>query len=197
MNIQSYSVLSACFLTLAFASNVEARTRNSAKMDFASKVKALLSKTGPIKEKKGLSACSDLSGNWKGTCVDSDGDKYEEGIIVEQDKCTDINLGESHFNSGGAKTTGSADTEFMFNGTLFPDWNSAGTIFRIRQTYAGRSLGSDYATLSGEGNYEMQLINQQLVARSTSKMTYTVGGQQKVDTYWDECTYDKVPDSAP
>jgi hypothetical protein len=82
----------------------------------------------------------------------------------------------------------------MYSGLAFADFNAAGNILRLRVTYAGRQLGDDSIFFSGSGEDDFQLVNGQLIYRSTSQSDLDIGGQHQQERYWESCTYDKLPD---
>jgi hypothetical protein len=104
--------------------------------------KKALKKISPI--------CTNFSGNWVGTCVETDG--YQEPIemTIEQEKCEYIVMDGWSFNINGLNTIANspspnAEWPLSVGGSISTSWNDAQT--RL-YTNAGFSVGSWFSVVA-------------------------------------------------
>jgi hypothetical protein len=94
--------------------------------------------------------CADFSGNWVGSCIDSDGVQEAIEMLVEQEKCEYLQMDGFSFNINGLNTianSSSPNAEWPMNvgGSISMSWNDAQTRLYMN---AGVSVASLFSVVS-------------------------------------------------
>ena len=94
--------------------------------------------------------CANFSGNWVGSCIDSDGMQEAIEMHIEQEKCEYIDMDGFSFNINGLNTIANspspnAEWPLSVGGSISMSWNDAQT--RL-YTNAGVSVASWFSVVS-------------------------------------------------
>jgi hypothetical protein len=104
--------------------------------------KKALKKLSPI--------CANFSGNWVGTCVETDGAQEPIEMTIEQEKCEYINMDGFSFNINGLNTIANspspnAEWPLSVGGSISMSWNDAQSRLYAN---AGVSVASWFSVVS-------------------------------------------------
>jgi hypothetical protein len=142
------------------------------------------------KPKEKRTDCVDLSGTWVGQCVDSDGETYDEKLVIDQYACESIELDGTYLDIGGAKTETESDSGSYNAFTIYPQWSASRKALRARLTLSGRGFNVEYYS-SGRGMVDFVPFEDKLISRTNFEFEFEYSGRTRVGTSWTECTYSK------
>ena len=143
--------------------------------------------------------CTDFTGTWTGTCVDSEGESYETDYQIEQWECQDISFGDEWYTIGGVANDSTAYNPdggntglSTSNNTLYLDWNTGKTDMVFRSNGIGRQTGQMNYNSEWNSSGRFSLVGDQMVTFMEYFSTVEFDGTTQDYKGWQECTLDKV-----
>lgn len=149
-------------------------------------------KNKPVTKDKGL--CTDFTGDWTGTCVDSAGETFSEWVKIKQWDCGSISVeGDGYaddLEANSLKRIGNTTFNYLsdFNATIGIEWNIARNILTTKFVGSFQTFGS-VGTGTLEGNMSFEMKDDQLITKTQNKSRTTDG--QSEETSGEVCTYSK------
>ncbi len=149
-------------------------------------------KNNPVRKDKGL--CTNFTGEWRGTCVDSAGETYSDWMKIRQWDCGSLSIDGDGYSddleANSLQRIGGTTFDYMsdFNATAGMEWNIARSILTTKFVGSFQTFGSiGSGTLEGTKSFELR--DGQLLTKSQQKNRTNDG--QSEDITGDECTYSK------
>jgi hypothetical protein len=195
--MKAFDLFSSLAVTLLLGSSIAvAAPKKSGPVALRQSLKEAVvnAKSPSIKAQR--SQCVNLEGTWKGSCVDSDNDTYDDDVVIDQSECGHVSIWGLDLPIGGVAQIGSVSPNWADQGSVFPDWNAAGNVLRLRVSWAARELGTDTFFWNVYADEDIQIVNGQLIVRTIQTNSSDINGQHSQGQYWSTCTYDKQPDAA-
>ncbi|MGE0173731.1 MAG: hypothetical protein AB7T49_13120 [Oligoflexales bacterium] len=105
------------------------------------------------------SACTNFSGEWRGTCIAADGTSRENGLSIEQKNCDEIAVDNESYTIGSIKSVSNVDPTngsqrtVSFEGT----WDNTGSIFTTQSYGVHKDPGGDHPYVAEVGTLKASI----------------------------------------
>jgi hypothetical protein len=134
-------------------------------------------------------SCITVAGNWKGTCISSDGKTEPQSMAVAQSRCNQVVIDGVVLNPGGTnrisssfQTGGSSDISYS------PDWTPLEFVVRTRWNVRAAGVRSFYESKSEE---RFRLENGDLLTQESTEVETSSGDSTKRKKTAKSCRFQK------
>jgi hypothetical protein len=146
----------------------------------------------PAGDSASENGCVDLTGTWKGSCKDSQGQQSEESRVIAQQGCGFVTLDGSLYTLGGLQTLTESDPAVAYTITNDVAWDLKKTVITVKSHSTGKGLiEKPQYNFFSEYLETYKLVDGKLQTDISGQSTLVMSGTPQVMKTSYTCTYEK------